>query len=178
MQLTLAERLRRQSIVYLLVNFINRIEIMWRFYQKWTQLIGGITCFGNADSTDTRRQNISRGLTTSFLLISIANEYVEASANTSPKNEKKMSDEAVMAHFAAVSGVGPKPINGKSIHGVLAMVGCDQIGQNRVEEGEMSSQQPSSGNVFPEAAEQRINIATLAWMIQSRLVEIEKWLYI
>jgi hypothetical protein len=38
----------------------------------------------------------------------------------------------------------------------------------------MSSQQPSGENVFPEAAEQRINIATLAWMIQSRSVEIDK----
>jgi hypothetical protein len=37
----------------------------------------------------------------------------------------------------------------------------------------MSSSPPSGENVFPEAAEQRINIATLAWMIQSRLVEID-----
>jgi hypothetical protein len=38
----------------------------------------------------------------------------------------------------------------------------------------MSSPPPIGENVFPEAAEQRINIATLAWMIQSRSLEIDK----
>jgi hypothetical protein len=43
----------------------------------------------------------------------------------------------------------------------------------------MSSPPPSGENVFPEAAEQHIiNIATLAWMIQSRSVEIDILLYI
>jgi hypothetical protein len=37
----------------------------------------------------------------------------------------------------------------------------------------MSSPPPSGENIFSEAAEQRINIATLAWMIQSTSVEID-----
>jgi hypothetical protein len=47
------------------------------------------------------------------------------------------------------------------------------IGLVEIEET-LSPQQPSDENVFPEAAEQRINIATLACMIQSRLVEINQ----
>ena len=65
----------------------------------------------------------------------------------------------------------------KSIHDVLALVGCDRIGRNWVGEWGMSPPPPSGFLYFPAAAQWRYNIATLAWMFQSRTMKIDNWFY-
>ena len=81
---------------------------------------------------------------------------------------------AVMAHFAAVSGVGPKPINVNQSMASWQWLGVTRLVKIKWRREECHLNSPVVEMFFPEAAEQRINIATLAWMIQSRLVEIEK----
>jgi len=84
-------------------------------------------------------------------------------------------------HFAADSSAVPdtQSKQWKSIHDVLAVVvGCDRrIGRNWVGEWGMSPPPPSGFIYFPAAAQWRYNIATLAWMFQSRTMEIDNWFY-